>query len=157
MDNKEQNPIVFRQRLDFYWQYIGAYSILVIVYAVIFGSYREGRLSIKFNEPFVLLLIGFILYSLFSWLINLYMRREIVIGDDYFVFKTRFGTKKFTSDNVSRIKIVKQLLNRRELDYRSIRIISGDYKRRIRIRTSAFEDQGNLLEHIREFKRKWKK
>ena len=45
MENDNSNIKEFVQRLDFYWQYISAYFVVLLIYGIAKGSIDEGTIQ----------------------------------------------------------------------------------------------------------------
>jgi hypothetical protein len=66
MQVDEHKEHIFEYRLDFYWQFISAYFVALLIYGVVKGSIDQGYITMKWTDPVVLLMLFFIvLASLF--------------------------------------------------------------------------------------------
>lgn len=145
----------FAKRLDFYWQFIAVYSIALIVFSLIKGSIEDGRLSLTLNDPPVILLAFFVLYSVIGFLYNLYMNKKLIIGKDYIIFKSRVRERKYMLDEIAKIAFGRE--RKKNLEGAAVtRIIKFRFKTRrrvIKLRTSSFLDEQDMVSWIDNLRR----
>ncbi|MFP4369863.1 MAG: hypothetical protein ACLFR2_09805 [Candidatus Kapaibacterium sp.] len=143
----------FTQRLDFYWQSLSAYAVILIVYALFKGTISDGTVNIVLADPIVILLAFFVLISAISLLFQVSKNREIITGEDYIIFKSRLGQKKYTIDDIQKISLGREKLFQIRGAYKVIKIKLKDRKRTLWIRPSSFWDEQELVNEIARFKR----
>ncbi len=149
----KDKPAVFQQRLDFYWQFIAVYSVILLFYSLMRGSIEEGKITLVLNDPLVLLLAFFIITTSLAMLVTLYRRRKIIIGKDYIIFKNRFRQKKYSADEIIRISLGRVNRLKKRAAYRVIRIKVRKRRRAIRIRPNAYWDDKELIHSIMKIKK----
>ena len=143
----------FPRRLDFYWQFIAAYSIALIVYGFLKGSIDEGTLTITVKDPVVILLLFFIVITGVSLMINYYKKTSIIVGKDYIIFKSRYKEKKYGFTEILRIAMGKERILNIKSSFRLIKIRIAGRRRVIRIRPTSFENENSLMHAIVALKR----
>lgn len=151
-----QNPkqSVFHQRIDFYWQYIAVYSLILIVYGMLRGTIRKDTVSVVLSDPIIILLAAFILGSAISMLVIVYRRKTIIIGQDFITFKNRFRERKHSIKEISSITIGKEkLIKVRRGAFKVIKIMLYNRSKPIRIRPSSFNNEKSLVEEMTRLKR----
>ena len=148
----EQESKTFVQRLDFYWQYVAIYAIVLIIYALFKGTFSEGTFSVVLFDPVVILLAFFILSSTIVMGINAYKRKTIIIGSDYIIFKSRFRSKKYSREDIVRIGIQQKRFPRIPGSLHIVKIRIKKRRRTIKIRPSSFWNEKELIRSINNFK-----
>lgn len=103
-----EKPKEFRQRLDFYWEYITVYLVVMLIYAAFVGSIGAGKITIVFKDPVVILISAFTLLSAFFLLYNCLKKKAIIVGSNSISFKTRFKEKTYNLADIRRIRIGKR-------------------------------------------------
>ena len=78
IENNNSHKKEFVQRLDFYWQYISAYSIVLFIYGIAKGSIDEGTITMRWQDPVVLLLFVFMVLSSLFLLYNFLKLSEFI-------------------------------------------------------------------------------
>lgn len=145
---------VFEQRLDFYWQYIALYSVVLLVYGVVKGSLEEGTITLVLTDPIVALLSLFIVISALSMLINYYKNKTIIVGADFIIFKSRFGEKEYKINDIIKINVGNEkLIKVRRGSYRVIKIKLATRKWMLKIRPSTFWDESGLVQAVSNLKK----
>lgn len=152
MDNNNSNSKEFVQRLDFYWQYISAYSIVLLIYGIAKGSIDEGTITMQWHDPVVLLLFLFMILSSLFLLYNSLKKKSIVIGDSYIQFRTRTKERTYNADDIKKIYIGKHHKAQLPVTFRIIRIRIKSRKYLIRFRPSNYWNDKELLQKVNELK-----
>lgn len=143
----------FTRRLDFYWQYMTVYLIILVVYSVLIGSINEGTITMDFHNPVVLLLFAFIVLTSLNLLFDWFKKKTIIIGNDYIIFKTRFKERRYNKSDISKIAIGKKAIpGGTAFSLRMIKIRVKDRKYLIRIRPHAYWDEKEMIQYISHLK-----
>jgi hypothetical protein len=145
---------VFNQRLDFYWQSIAVYAIVVCAYIATKVIVKNIAIADAFHDPIVILLSFFIVYSLVSFVSKFYRLKTIIIGENNITFRNRFRETSYDLDNIERIFIGKERKFNSKQRYRIIKIKLKNRITAIRIRPSTYWDDAELLESITHLKQK---
>lgn len=153
IENSSSKEIVFKQRLDFYWQSIALYSIALIIYSFLIGTIDKSTFSIKILDPVVILLCIFIVATSLVLLINVYKKKVVIIGNDYIIFKSRFREKRYSLSEILKISITREKVGRIQDALRIIRISLTTRKSPIIIRNSSFNDDEQLLNEFLRLRR----
>ncbi len=142
----------FKQRLDFYWQSLSAYSVVLIVYVLLRGTIESGSITFDYNDPLLLLMGLFILIALVGLSFASFRRRAVIIEKNKLIFKNRFGEKVYTDDEIEHISLGKDGLVQVKNLYPLIRIRLNSRKRMLRIRPSFFYEPEELIESLKNLK-----
>lgn len=154
----EHKEEVFSQRLDFYFQYIALYTILLVLYSLVAGSVKEGTLTLTLYDPIVILFAVLIVFSGIPLLYKVYRRRSLIIGDNYIIFRSRFGKKKFEKDDIHRVSLGREKMIRvRQGSYRVIKLMIKGRRTAVRIRPGSYYDTEELVSEIIRLKKKLNK
>jgi hypothetical protein len=153
--NHKSKNLEFSQRLDFYWQYIAVYSVILLIYGLLKGTIKEFTIRLVLYDPIVILLGLFIMASALSMLFNYYRQKKIIIGPDFIIFKTRLREKKFLAKDITHISVGREkLIKVRRGAFRIIKIKLANRKRILRIRPSSFYEEDELVASFTRFKRR---
>ena len=160
MDNqKAQNQVdthknTFHRRNDFYWKSIAIYSMILIVYSLIRGSFgANNTINVVVLDPVVILLAIFILVSTFSLIMSYYKNLSISINKDSIIFKTRNREKIYKILDIDKIAYGREKLFRRKGVYGVIKIKLMNRRRILRIRPSSFWEERALIASLGKFKK----
>lgn len=154
--NKNNNHIteqVFEQRLDMYWQYLTVYLLVLIIWAVLRGTFSSNTISIVYQDPVVILLLLITIGTGITFLYNFYKKRTIIIGKDYIVFKTRWKEITYTVNDIIRIAFGKERNLRVVAKFRIIKFKVKHRRRVIRIRPTTFKNETELVQAIAKLKK----
>lgn len=150
MKNKTK---IFEQRLDFYWQYIAVYAIIILAYSLIKGSINEGTLTFFIYDPIVILLMSFLILASIPMLYNYYKARSIEIGKDFIAFRSRFQKKSYDTNDIEEIShISEKLFKVRRTTYKVIKIKVKNRRLPIKVRPGNFWKQDSLVKAINELR-----
>ena len=151
-DSKKTDILIkaenFQQRLDFYWQFIVVYFVVLIVYALLKGSIEEGTFTIVLNDPVVILMTLFIIGTSIGLAIHYYKKNQIIVGRDFILMKSRFREKKYTNAEIIRISIGKERITKIRGAFHIIKIKLNSRKRVVRIRPSSYWNDRKLVHCI---------
>ncbi len=145
---------VFKRRLDFYWQFIAIYSVVLLLYALLKSYFIEHKLSLAITDPLSILFLFFVVITLIAVIYQEILKQEIIIGDDYIIFKSRFREKKYNLNNIIRISISKDRRIRVKKPVRIIKIRVKNRRLSLRIRPSAYWDDQLLANTLIKIKKK---
>lgn len=152
MSNEQNNSAEFAQRLDFYWQYISAYFIVLLIYGVAKGSIDEGMITMTWKDPVVILLFFFMVISSLFLLYNSLKSKTIVIGENFIQFRTRHKERTYSTEDIDKIFIGKKYNTQLPTPFRLIKIKVKSRKYLIRIRPNSYWNDKELLHKIYELK-----
>ncbi len=156
-EQKSQNVLIFEKRNDFYWKSIAIYSIVLIIYSLLRGTFEEGYLTLKIYDPIVILLALIILISAIRYLLTFWKSPKILISKDTIVFKTRYYEKKFNPQNILKIVFSKERIQNLKGSLRVIKIYVVGRKKPYRIRPNTFWNSNELFGALLTFKKSHKK
>lgn len=154
MDEVKQNlEKVFNQRLDFYYQTIAIYSIIIVIYSILRGSIEGGTLTVRLLDPITILLALFIFGTAIALLVESVNRRSIIIGKNYIIFRVGKKEKRYDLTDIERIAIATEKTFRFRSHYRNALIKFSGRKRPLRLRFTSYENEKELYEEIVKFKK----
>jgi len=144
----------FPQRLEFYYQSIAIYSIVLLIYTLLRGTIREGELTLVLLDPISILLALFIVGTTLTMLFDLMKRREIIIINDTIIFKSGSKEKRYQADDIEKILIRQDRAFHFRSNYKTALIKVKNRKRAVRIRFSSYHNDKELIDAIIELKGK---
>ncbi len=142
----------FKQRLDFYWQSLSAYSVVLIVYVLLKGTIESGSITFDYHDPLLWLLGLFIFIALVGLCFASFRRRAIVVENDRIIFKNRFGSKEYKANDIANISLGRDGVVQVKNLYPMIRIKLNSRMRLLRIRPTFFHNPEELIEKIENLK-----
>lgn len=144
----------FPQRLDFYYQTIAIYSIVLLAYSLLRGTIEGGTITIRIIDPISILIVVFIIGTLIALLYDLAKRREIIISDEYIIFKAGKKEKKYHISEIERISIASDKTLNFRSNYRTAMIKVPSRKRAVRLRFSSYQNDKELAQEIINIKKR---
>ena len=154
--SEQPQPVSFLQRLDFYYQTIAIYAIVLLAYSVLRGTIEGSSITIRLIDPISILLVIFILGTTMAMLFEIAQKREIVITDDSIIFKSRNKSKTYKLQDIIKIVIKQDKTFHFRSNYRTCLIKVTNRLRPIRIRFSSYQNDAELAEAIIEFRKQLK-
>jgi len=146
-------PVVFHQRLDFYWKFLTVYGLTMISYILFVVILFNYQIVDIVRDPVVILLIVFILVSGVSLLVNLYKNRELIIGSDFITFKNRFVERTYHLDEIVSIRFGREKNPKIHGDNRIFKIKVKDRRRMFRIKPNSIWNDKKLVKCIANLKK----
>ncbi len=143
---------IFEQRIDFYWQSIVIYAIILISYSIFKGTIDEGSITLVYADPVVYLLTSIIIGSLISYLMKFYRLTTLTVGKDFLLFKNRFGEKIIKSNDIEKMISGKEQMFQVRERYRVLKIKVKGRKRLIKIKPYLYWDDMKLFKALEEFR-----
>jgi hypothetical protein len=155
MENRDEKIVLeFTQSIDFYWRSIAVYSVILIFYSIAFGSISEGTFVMSATNPVVMLLMLIIIGTTFSLLYRLSRKRAIILSNEYIIFKSRFGEKKYFVKDIKQIIFARERIFRTRRKFSVIKFKVGQRKLAIRIRPSSFDNDDVMIKMIQRLAHK---
>ncbi len=148
---EENNKQIFTQNIDFFWRTVAVYTMILILYAVLIGTWEKGEITIKLYDPVVILISIIILYSLLILISRYYRQKTVILDNDKIIIKTNFGEKLILKEDIENITFNKERFYRSKRKYSVIKIKLKNRKRTIRIKPSAFNGGHLLTESLIQF------
>ena len=150
----KNNSKIFKPYLDFYWQSIAIFVVILILWTVMKWSFSDAFHTFLLEDPIVMLLSSFILFSIIALFFHLIINRTITINDNYIAFKNRLGEKIIYRDEIEYIRLGKERLfqfrEKQNLFY--VKVINRRFH--VKIRPSAYEEEKEILDAIIKFNKK---
>jgi hypothetical protein len=148
----ENNSKIFKPYLDFYWQSIAIFVVILILWTVMKWSFSDDFHTFLLEDPIVMLLSSFILFSIIALFFHLIINRTITINDNYIAFKTRLGEKIIMRDDIEYIRLGKERLFQFREKQNLFYIKVNNRRFHVKIRPSAYEEEKEILDAIINFK-----
>lgn len=136
------------QRLDFYWQYLTAYFIVMLIYGIARGSIEEGFITMRWKDPVILLLFLFMLLSAVFLLYNFLKKKSVIVGKDFIKFRTRYKERTYKLEDISKIFIGKYSKRNMSAIYRVVKIKVKNRKYAIRFKPNAYWNDEELVKKV---------
>ncbi len=152
-NKKIEDPIVFQQRLDFYWKFLSVYGLTIVAYILFIAIFIESRITDIYKDPVVILLASFIVVSGIGLLMNLYRNREIIVGKNFITIKNRLTEKTYTLEDILSINFGREKNSKIHGDNRIIKIKVRDRRRMLRIKPNSFWNDKKLVKNIANLKK----
>lgn len=151
---ENNNEKIFYQRLDFYWQAIVIYLIVLVTFSVLSGTISSHSLNFSIQDPMVMLFAIFIGVSGVSYLFSIVRNKQLIVGEDYFKIKTRFAEKTYPLGDIKKIFVGREgKLQSRE--NKNLFLVKLKTRRRgLRIRPSSYWDDKELFDALSELRSK---
>ncbi|MEK6755031.1 MAG: hypothetical protein AABZ02_02650 [Bacteroidota bacterium] len=137
--------MVFKYKLDFYYQQALLYLLVFFLYAGIKGSFFEDQFSFVFKDPIVYIMILFVAMSLVTLVLNLFRNRRLIITEDRFVFQTRYRQREIKLSDIEWMHIGREMLVQTAGRFQLIIFKLTGRKRLFRIRVGRYERDRELI------------
>ncbi len=152
----DQPTSIFTQRLDFYYQTIAIYAIVLLSYSVLRGSIEGSSITIRLIDPISILLVIFIIGTALAMLFEFAKKRAIVVGEDFIIFKSGKNQKVFVLSDIERISIGRDKSFHFRSNYRTCLMKVKNRKRAVRIRFSSYHNDAELAQAMINLRKKIK-
>jgi hypothetical protein len=150
-ESREQE---FQYRLDFYWQAIALYASALLLYAFFKGSITEGTITIQLRDPVVMALGVVVLGSAAFSVVNWYMRRSVVVGENFIRFRNRFRTRTFDRREILSLSFRKRKIANVGGAHQMVKIRLANRRRLLRLRPSLYNNDLELVQMLIALKRR---
>jgi hypothetical protein len=140
----------YKARLDFLYQSIAVYAVVLIVYLVVRSSAVTEAFPSFWQDPLLMLLSAIIVVSAVALGYNLFMSRQIEIAIDAIAFHSRARERRIAKSDLAYVQFGPRFRRDRS-PIRVVRLRLRNRKRPIRIRLANFERRKQLLAELREW------
>lgn len=145
-----EQPHTYRARLDFLYQSIAVYAVVLVVYLVVRSAAITEAFPSFWQDPLLMLLSAITIISVLALGYNLFMARQIEIARDAVVFRSRARERRIAKPEVVYVQFGPRF-KRNRAPIRVVRVKLKNQKRPVRIRLSNFEHRKQLLAELREW------
>jgi len=152
----EKPEKVFSQRLSFYGKALVIYIFILVVFIILRGAIIDGKLTLVLYDPVILLMLIVISITSIVLLIATIRKRQIIISEDYLIFKNRFISRKYDIGEIKYIKIMRSPSKVVNNSASIIRIKLKNKKKVFIIRTAAYIEDAELLKTFANLRNKIK-
>ncbi|MCX6154868.1 MAG: hypothetical protein NT007_11990 [Candidatus Kapabacteria bacterium] len=143
----------FHMRVDFYWQSIAVYAVVLIVYNIVRGTFDSYKLTLVINDPLSILLSLFILLSTLTLIIQSYRRIRVIVKKDCLILKSRLGERVYDADSIVKISLGRERKIRFGAIIKVIKIRLKSRRRLIRLRPSSFHNASEFISCVAKLKK----
>jgi len=151
-DNMENQKLVFKYNMSFYYRSTIIYFIVLVLYIVIRGEFVEDSFKLITKDPLLYFLSIIVMSSVLSLLYNLFRNKHIKIGDDGISFIDRFKTRSYKTHQIKQIKFTRQRRTVSTREFKNVRIKINSRIRPILVRLSDYENQDELFKRFEELR-----
>lgn len=152
MKKSEFEAKEFPQRIDFYWQYLTVYFIVMLIYGALRGSFEEGYITIKWKDPVMGMFLFFMLLSSVFLIYNYLKKKSILISNESIIFKTRTKKREYKLEEIIRISIGKYKRGNVTTLYKIVKIKVKNRKYSIKFRPNSYSEDDLLVKYINNLK-----
>lgn len=138
----------FKYKLDFYWQSLLIYSVILIAYSLLRGNINLKDFTFSFHDPLVVLLSLFVIVTFLFGVINFILKRSLTIGNDFIEFSNRFRKKRFEIQNIEKISVTFENRIKTRGRFTIIKLKIHGRKWFLRIRPNIYTDSKELMKSI---------
>jgi hypothetical protein len=143
-------PHTYRARLDFLYQSIAVYAVVLIGYLIVRSTAATEAFPTLWQDPLMILLSAIIVVSAIALAYNLFMSRQIEIAGDAIQFHSRARERRIAKSDLAYVQFGPRFRRARS-PIRVVRLKLKHRKRPIRIRLANFERRKQLLSELREW------
>ncbi len=152
MSESQNNRLIFKYNMSFYYQSTIIYFVVLVIYVIIRGEFVEDEFKLIVKDPIMYLLAIIVFVSIISLVYNLYKNRYLEITDSEISFVNRFKRKSFQLNDIVLIKISKGQRRINSKAFRLVRIKILRRKRILIIRPLDYENEDLLMKKIQSIK-----
>ncbi len=152
MSNNNNMEMVFKPYLEFYWKFMTVCAVILVLWISMRATFDSNVFEF-FNDPVVLLLLFFIIFSGISFLYNIFKNKTIIINSDKIIFKNRFGEMAFDKEDIEAIKFGRERLFQFKEKLRVIKIKVKHRRRSITVKPARYLEDIELYETLINFKK----
>lgn len=155
--NEQSTIHEYTYRLDFYWKAIAFYAIATILYgvgrAMYSGAVGNGTITVTLFDPLLVLMLLFVLGSSLTLFVTWFMKRSLCITHNAIIFKNRFRERTFFFADFQRMLIGKEKTIKVRGVYKLVKIRLSTRRWLLRIRTSSYNNEQQLVQQMIDIKR----
>jgi hypothetical protein len=141
----EEHGNPYRYKLDFYYQQSIMYLITLIVYSVVRGTFSVDGFTVVWRDPFLYIILVFVLASFAALLMNRIRDRKLIIESDGFVFKNRYHEMRVGFDTIEWMHIGRERYVQTSGRFQVVVIKLKHRRRTLRIRVGRYERDKELI------------
>jgi len=147
--NKEN---VFMYNMSFYYQSTIIYFVVFALYLIIRGEFVEDSFVLVTKDPILYFLALIVVFSLIVLLYYLFLNKHIEISKSGIAFIDRFKERRFSSEQIIRVKFFRERRTSKPKRLRIVRIKIEDRMRPIMFRISDYDKEDDLYNKLLELK-----
>ncbi len=147
--NKEN---VFMYNMSFYYQSTIIYFVVFALYLIIRGEFVEDSFVLVTKDPILYFLALIVVFSLIVLLYYLFLNKHIEISKSGIAFIDRFKERRFSREQIIRVKFFRERRTSKPKRLRIVRIKIEDRMRPIMFRISDYDKEDDLYNKLLELK-----
>lgn len=141
----EEHITTYRYKLDFYYQQSIFYLMTLIVYAGARGIISSTGFTVVWRDPFLYIIIVFVLMSFIALLLNRFRDRKLIIENDALVFRNRYRELRVASKDIDWMQIGRERHVQTSGRFQVVVIKMKQRRRTFRIRIGRYEREKELI------------
>lgn len=143
---------VFKYNMSFYYQSTIIYFVVFALYLVIRGEFVEDSFVLVVKDPILYFLALIVAFTILVLLYYLFLNKRIEISETGMAFIHRFKERRFTKDQIIRIKFLKERGTSKPKRLKIVRIKIDNRRRPIIFRVSDYDKEDDLYNKLVELK-----
>jgi hypothetical protein len=144
----EEREIVFKYKLDFYYQSALIYLVTLILYGGIRGSLVEKKFEYVLSDPLMYVIVFFVVMALAALILNFIRNRRLIISGDTIIFKNRWRERRVGSSQMEWIHVGREAGVQTSGRFQVIMFKLKGRRRIVRIRIGRYERERELVSEI---------
>ena len=152
MNTDASNVNVFKYNMSFYYQSTIIYFLVFALYLVIRGEFVENSFVLVTKDPILYFLALIVVFTILVLLYYLLLNKRIEISDTSIAFIHRFKERRFSKEQIVRIKFFKERRTAKPKRLKVVRIKIESRKRPIMFRVSDYDKEDDLYKKLVELK-----
>lgn len=160
-----EQGLVFRYKLDFYYQSALLYLVTLIMYGGIRGNFIEAKFEYVLDDPLMYVIVFFVVVSFATLGLNYIRNRRLIIDGDTLIFKNRFHERRIDVKDIEWMHVGREARVQTAGRFQVIVFKLKGRRRLVRIRVGRYERDRELVREMtrisarvpRRMKRRWRR
>ncbi len=111
-------------------------------------------MEIVINDPLLLLLFAFVVFSALGLCLSWFMGRSLIISQDGITLRNRFRERFIPLSDIDRIRIGREKVIKVRGAFKVVKIRLKSRRRLLRIRSSSFHQELELVDMLKDIQRR---
>ena len=138
----------YRYKLDFYYQSALIYLVTLIAYGGIKGKLGDQKFEYVLNDPFLYIIVFFVVMSLIALGLNALRNRRLVLTNDAIIFRHRWADRRIPLTDIEWMHIGREPRVRTGGRLQVIVFKIKEKRRLYRIRVGRYERERDLVQQM---------
>ena len=139
------NQIVFKYKLDFYYQQALIYLGALVLWVGIFGSFVEDQFVVTMSAPILYVMVLFFCIALATLFLNIWRQRKLIVEHDRIIFQSRTREREIKVEDIEWMHIGRERFVQTAGRFQQIFIKLKGRRRAFRIRVGRYERDRELV------------